>query len=277
MRGFKELLAGRVPAEVLAKGRFGFDIIGDVAIIEVARGQARHQAAVARALRELYPHLRAVAKKRGGHAGKYRIQELTVISGPRSLETEHRENGLRFRLDPRRTYFSPRLGEERLRTARLARKGERVLVMFSGIGAYPLVIARHAPVKEAAGVEWNPAAHAYALENIRLNRLEGRVRAYRGDVRRVVPGLGRFDRIIMPLPETGMGFLDVALKAARKGTIIHLYAFAPEDVFDVVGRQAVAACGDAGGKCRLLGVRKAGQHAPRIYRVRIDLSVARPR
>ena len=115
MRGFKELLEGKIPKTVLDEGRFGFDIIGDIAIIEVAKGHVRYQKAVAQAVRELYPHVKTVAKKVGGHGGKYRTQELQVIAGAKRLETEHREAGVRLLLDPSTVYFSPRLAEERLR------------------------------------------------------------------------------------------------------------------------------------------------------------------
>ena len=70
-----------------------------------------------------------------------------------------------------KVYFSPRLATERLRIAKLVKKNESVLVMFSGSGAYPLVIAKNSNPNIIYGIEVNPIAHKYAEQNIFLNKI----------------------------------------------------------------------------------------------------------
>jgi len=90
------------------------------------------------------------------------------------------------------------------------------------------VIAKNSNAKEVYGIEINPVAHRYAEENLRLNKINN-AKVLLGDVRKIVPKLKKkFDRIAMPLPRSAEDFLDVALKASRKGTIIHFYDFEHE-------------------------------------------------
>ena len=52
----------------------------------------------------------------------------------------------------------------------VVKKGEDVLVMFSGSGVYPCVIAKNSKPKSVVEIEINPVAHEYALENLKLNK-----------------------------------------------------------------------------------------------------------
>jgi tRNA G37 N-methylase Trm5 len=61
--------------------------------------------------------------------------------------------------------------------------------MFSGCGPYPAVLSKNAKAKEIYGVEINPAAHRYALENMKLNKLKN-VDLFCGDVNDILPNLG---------------------------------------------------------------------------------------
>src|SRR3989338_3495787 len=129
----------------------------------------------------------------------------------KTKETIHKENNVLIKLDVEKVYFSARMSSERKRIADLIRPKERVLVMFSGTGIYPLVIAENSECKEAYGIEINPVAHKYALENIKKNRLENRIKLFFGDVTKIMPKLKKkFDRILMPLPKGGENFLRLA-------------------------------------------------------------------
>jgi tRNA (guanine37-N1)-methyltransferase len=83
--------------------------------------------------------------------------------------------------------------------------------------------------KEVVGIEINPEGHRYGLENLKINKIRN-ARLCLGDVRKVVPELNeKFDRILMPLPKSAEDFLDVALSASKKGTVIHFYDFLFEE------------------------------------------------
>lgn len=175
-----------------------------------------------------------------------------------------------------KTYFSPRLSNERLRVAKQVKDKEHVLVMFSGAAPYPCVIAKNAKPERIVGIELNPKAHELALENIHINKLKN-VEVIEGDVLEVTPLLNEtFDRIIMPLPKESVDFLESALLASKKGTIIHLYTFAHENEFDDSAKRLIEKCNSLGAKVKLIEVIPCGQHSPRVFRVCIDIKVIKP-
>ncbi len=147
--------------------------------------------------------------------------------------------------------------------------------MFSGVAPYPLVLAKYSPAKLIVGVEKNPVAHKYAKKNLLLNKIPaGKIVLFNADVKKKVPQLKqKFDRIIMPLPKTGEEFLSVAFKSIKRGGIIHLYQFADETKFEILSRHVLLICNFLKRKCVILGIFKAGQHAPHVYRVRVDIKV----
>jgi tRNA G37 N-methylase Trm5 len=80
----------------------------------------------------------------------------------------------------------------------------------------------------------------------------------------------KFDRIIMPLPKSAGDFLESAFAAAKKGTIIHFYAFEEEGKFNAAHKRIKKACKKNKLDCRILKTVKCGQHAPRTFRICVD-------
>jgi len=250
-----------------------YDIIGDIAVIEIPRGLARHAKTIASALLSSNPHLRLVLRKAGARKGAFRTRKLEVLAGMGGTETIHREYGLLFKLDVARTFFSPRLAGERQRIAGMVAPGERVLVLFAGVGPFALAIAKRVPSASVVGVELNPVAADYFQQNIRLNKCWN-AEAICGDVREVVPA--RFpswaDRVLLPLPKGAEAFLAEALAAAKPGAVIHFYSFAPEKEPFVQAEKAIAEA--AGGRrVQFLNERTLLPYAPRIVQICVDFRV----
>jgi len=65
----------------------------------------------------------------------------------------------------------------------------------------------------------------YMKENIKINKCN--ITAIQGDAKQF-QGTG-YDRIVMPLPHSAHEFLDVAIKAAKSGAIIHYYSIVPSE------------------------------------------------
>jgi tRNA G37 N-methylase Trm5 len=106
-----------------------------------------------------------------------------------------------------------------------------------------------------------------------LNKAEN-VRVFLGDVRNIVPKPGEiYDRIIMPLPREAGNFLDVAFKASKKGTVIHLYQFIDENRIDEREKEIEEICKKHKIRCRILNSVKCGQTASHIFRVCIDFEI----
>ena len=133
MSALKKLLAGKLTKKELNMLRASFDVIGTIAVIEIPRELVKKQKIIAAAVLSLNPYIKTVAKKSGAHTGKYRRQKLVILAGEKTKITEHKESGLRMRLNVETCYFSPRLVTERMRIASLVQFNEKILVMFSGI------------------------------------------------------------------------------------------------------------------------------------------------
>ncbi len=249
-----------------------FDIIGDIAILEAPSAAKARE--LAKIILAQHKHIKSAYVKIGGHEGKLRIQKLKYVFGEKRTTTTHKENGVLLKLDVSKVYFSPRQATERKRVYEQIKLPEKVLVMFSGIGPFVVSMAKNSPAAEVYGVELNKSAHKYALENAKLNKVSNKAKLFCGDVKKIVPKLGKFDRIAMPLPKGAESFLGLAFKAAKKGAIIHFYDFEKEeDIPDRAIAKVAAAAINAKKKIKILNVVKCGQLAPRAYRVCVDFKV----
>ncbi len=251
------------------------EIIGDILILEIPEEIESKEKIIAEAYLKLHKNIKTVVKKTDIHSGTFRTRKVKVLAGENKKETIHLENGIRLKLNIEKTYFSARLANERLRIAKQIKKNEEILVMFSGSGPYPLVLAKNSPVKNILGIEINPDAHSFAVENVKLNKINKKneiIELINGDVREILPKIDtKFDRILMPLPKTSEEFLDVALpKIKEKGTI-HLYSFLNEKEIKNEEKKIINLCNELGYNIKIFDTIKCGQHAPYTYRVCFDL------
>lgn len=274
----------QVTVDELLKGKLTFkemellprtqELVGEIMILEIPEELKSKEKLIAEAYLKANKHIFTVVKKSDIHTGQFRTRKVTILAGKKSKETVHHENGIELKLHLERTYFSARSGSERLRIAQLVKPGEVVLVMFSGAAPYPLVIARNSEARHVYGIELNPEAHAYALENVQLNNLQDKVTILHGDVKHKIPPLKeKFDRIAMPLPKTGEQFLDLALLKAKKNAIIHLYSFLDETEINPYAKKVKQICQKLGKKIKVLRKVKCGQFSPGTFRVCLDLKV----
>src|SRR3989344_6375963 len=114
--------------------------------------------------------IKTVVYKSKKYSGRLRTPKITILAGKKTKETIHKESGCLFKLNIEKCYFSVRSSNERLRIARQVKNNESVLVMFSGISSFPLVIEKHSNPKEIYAIELNKECHKYAKENLILNK-----------------------------------------------------------------------------------------------------------
>lgn len=270
----KEAMTGKISEEEIEKLPRAYEVLGEIAVLELPKELQRHKKLIAETLVKLNKGIKTVLLKIGDVAGEYRVAKYELLIGE-STATIHMESGCRFRLDLSKVYYNSKLSGERLKVAAQVKDGEEILVMFAGVGPYPIVISKRRDVKVWA-IEINPAACKFMAENILLNNVYGRVFAICGDVRKEVPRLTKakkFDRIIMPAPKSAGEFLDLALGRIKKGGIINYYDFAREDEMQQLPNKIEAACQKFGKKIKILETRLAGATAPRTWRVAIDFKV----
>ena len=269
-----DLLKGKLTVKEMALIPKTQEIVGDILILEIPDELQHKEKIIAEAYLAYHKTIATVVKKTDMHSGVFRTRKVRILAGKKKKETVHRENGVQMKIHLEKMYFSPRLANERLRIAKQITKSEEVLVMFSGAGPYPLVIARNSPVEKIYGIEINVLAHQYALENIPLNHLEDKIVVHEGDVMSILPQLRKkFDRIVMPLPKTGEDFLHLALQKAKKGAIVHLYAFLHENEVQPHKKKIKKISTLSKHPVQILRTVPCGQFSPGVHRYCFDLKV----
>ena len=259
-----------VPAELRQLLPSSFDIIGDIAIIELPEELKPYGRAIGEAILKVHRHIKAVFAKGSKVEGKYRVRELVHLAGEKRTETVHRENGIRLKLDVAKVYFSPRLATERMRVFRKAKPGEVIFDMFAGVGPYSILLAKKAKLVFACDI--NPWAIRYLEENVRLNRVNNVVPIL-SDVRKVA-GKIKADRVVMNLPKFADRFLREAMLSVRLGGVIHYYGFGPEeDLFSEHEAKIKATARELGLKVKFIERRKVRPYAPRQFNIAIDFRV----
>lgn len=260
----REALKSKLSAKEFKALKTSFDIIGDILLIEIPKELKKKEKLIGKTILTLFSNVKVVAAA-GEHTGKYRRQKLRIIAGEKRYETTQKESGVLMKLDVAQCYFSPRLGSERLRISKQVKKGERILVVGAGVAPYPLILAKHSPAKQIIAVEVNPIAHKYAIKNVQLNKMSNKIICVKGDIRKIK--LDKFDRIISAIPHEGVRLFPELIKFAKKGTILHVYDFAPEENIEESTRKMK--------NCKILRVVKTQQVGVRRYRICIDAKVIR--
>ena len=274
-KNLKYYLKGKLSEKELQLVPSSFDVVGDILIFsDFPKELARKEKMIGEVILKTHAYIKTVLKKTRKYSGKFRTAKLKVIAGEEKKETICRENNVLVKLDVEKVYFSVRMSSERLRISKLIKPNESVLVMFSGSAIYPLVIAKNLRCKEIYGIEINPVAYKYALENIKKNKLENKIKLFFGDVSKVLPRLNKiFDRILMPLPKGAENYLGLSLKHIKKNGIVHFYDFLHENEFSKAHSKIGNACKIAGKKHKILNMVKCGQYAPGFYRICVDFKV----
>jgi len=266
----KKDLREKMSEEELKMLRRSFEIIGDIAIVEIPEELVSKKEIIVQAILQRHRHLKAILRKVGEVNGIYRVAKYEIVYGEKT-ETIAREHGCRFLVDPTRVYYSSKLATERARIAGLVKEGERVLVMFAGVGPYAIVIAKLAKPSEVIGIELNSAAVEYFRKNVKLNKAEN-VRIYEGDVNEIVPRLeGEFDRILMPAPYSAENFVHLLRGKVRKGGFVHYYTFESENFEELLAKKVEGIFLKSGIIAKAVFMRRCGSFAPHVNRYVVDL------
>ena len=252
-----------------------FDIIGDIAIIEIPDALESREAQIGESLLKVHKNLKTVLKKLSPMEGEFRVRKVKRIAGEDRTTTLYKESGVVMELDVAKVYFSVRLSNERKRISELVGGGERILALFAGVGPFPLIIAKKHPDAKIVAIELNPDAVAFMEKNIARSKARN-VEAVLGDARAVVMRDYRdfADRVLMPLPKGAQDFLDVAFAGAKDGAIIHFYTFAGiKDPFNEAIAKAKSAARESNVAIEVDSQRIVRSYSPQTVQVVLDLRV----
>lgn len=247
-----------------------YEVIGNVAVISELPEMKEEDAV--EAIRKHHPHVKTVLLKQKGLKGEFRVGDYRKLYGDET-ETIHKEFGCEFMVDPTKAYYSERFSTERDRIVSQIEDGERVLVMFAGVGPFAIMAAKNANPSEVVGIEKNPEAVEYFRKNIGLNGVENTVEVIEGDVLEEVGGLGKFDRIAMPLPGSAEEFLEKAFKHTETEGVIHYYRFVEDDDWSEVLEEVEEASKATKRGYQVLEKTVCGHRGPTVDRVCIDIKV----
>jgi tRNA (guanine37-N1)-methyltransferase len=271
----KDILAPVLAQEELDLLIGSYDIVGDIAIVIVPAELTHRETLIGESILTSNKKLRVVAKRAGNYGGEFRTIDLKIIAGENRKETQVTEFGVRLLVNVETTYFSVRSGNERRRLASLVQPMESVLVMFSGVGPYPLIIAKHSEAKKVVGIEKNPLAHEYAVKNLKLNKKLKNVQFIVGDAADLPLLLDeRYDRIVMPLPTMADRFLPVAMEMLKEeGGWIHYYEMAKEGSFETAVEKVQSSAESTGRKRVASSIIRCGHCGPRTHRICVDSQI----
>lgn len=273
-----------------------YEIIGDIAVLtgDYDSITETNDLLVAQTILNLHKNIKVVAKRISPVEGVFRNRKLKILAGENRTETIHKENGCKYKLDPEKVYFNPRLAAERNRVAlQVEYSGkEWVIDMFAGVGSFSIQIAKRARQSHVTAIDINPAAIKYLQENIKLNGVRN-IDAIESDVREIyVKFRHKADRIIMNLPKSAYLFLREALSMLNpQGGIIHFYdieAFYPsiggkkkslDMAMDMTKEKFTAKLKEFSDEFHfqsldILEVRKVKSYAPYTYIIGIDASIS---
>jgi tRNA (guanine37-N1)-methyltransferase len=255
-----------------------FSVLGDVALVNFSDDFGkRDKNKFAKEILEKHPSIKTVLEKSKKFHGRLRKIETTHLAGEENKEVSYKENGCTFNFNIDDTYFSPRLSNERKEVSQMIKKGEDVLVSFSGVGPFPIVIAKNSCPRKVISNEINRKANSYQKKNIKENKVGSIVSLIPGDFKRVAENLKRegekFDVIVMPRPQLKDSFLVEAFKLVKKGTRIIYYDFCPVDQVEYKIQMVKDEARRVKKNIKILNVKNAGDIAPYKIRIRIDFKV----
>ncbi len=250
-----------------------YDSFGNIAVIEIPKELSKRKKLIGETLLSLNPRFETICSIESNHEGEFRVQKVKVIAGKKQTIATYRESACTFLIPLGKVFFSPRLSGERLRIAHEIKDNEVVGCFFSGVGPYPIVLAKNsgARMKRAVAIELNPAGHKFALKNAELNKVKN-IEFVKGDVKKVYKKFrGLFDRVAMPLPHTGYQFLKEAFFCTKPKGLIHFYEIVVKNDFDTPKSQILEAAKKSKRKVVIERMARVRQFSPTKEQVVFDI------
>lgn len=128
--------------------------------------------------------MRTVVTKIGHIETTFRFYDLECIAGEPSYEAMVLEDKVRFKVDVSKMYWCSKLSTERTRLiTEFFKDGDVLCDMFCGVGPLSVKAAVKRPKMLVLANDLNPEGIEYLKKNIKLNKVEKRVRPFNMDAR----------------------------------------------------------------------------------------------
>lgn len=260
-------LKDKLSEEKLEKLPSGYQKIGNIIILKLKENLPANK--IAEVLLEKIPNTRLICRYTGKIKGEYRKPQIKILAGKGNTETIHKEHGCKYKLDVKKIMWSKGNLEERMRIAELVEDGETIVDFFSGIGYFSIPIAVHSKPEIIYSIEKNLVAYKYLKENIKLNKVQEKIKPILGDCSEEGPRLGKIgDRVIMGFLPSPKKHLPAAIKVLKGEGILHYEAIGknPEELVEEVKNSVKK-------KFEVKNISKVKSYAPKIYHYTLDLII----
>ena len=273
-KNLAEALEGILSPEEIELVPRAYDLIGDIAVLELPDELLKHRETIGKAFHHMHKNFRTILVKKGAIAGTTRVREYDFLSGEHKTDTIHTEYGCRLAVDLSKAYFSPRLLEEHNRIAQLVGTNEFVVDMFCGVGPFPIHIARQKQAHVVA-IDINPEAISLLKTSIGLNKLIGTIEPIVGDARDY-SGNQIAVRVIMNHPSGAFDFISDACRILKPHGILHYYDFiGGDDPEKTITDKLTKLVEDAGHSIELVNfIRRVRDSAPYEFQMVVDAVIS---
>lgn len=252
-----------------------YDVIGDIILLKLQKQLDSHKKEIGEALLKSNKHVKTVCLVQPV-AGELRTRNVEIIAGEKRTKTTHIEYGLRFNLDIKKTYFSPRLANERRRVVNLVKEDEIVVDMFAGVAPFSIMIAKYSDPRIVYAIDKNKDAVDFAKLNIKINNVLDKIEIIHADAKKASYFLdkkgAKADRIIMNLPLSSYLFFEQALKIAANKCVIHYYDILEEKKIESRITHLKKIAKENGYILEKISIKKIKTYAPREFYIRIDIT-----
>ena len=225
----QQLLSKKIPLKLLSILPNKWEKVGDVLTIVLPIEFNDYKQLIGKNYAKVLS-CKTVLNAIGGIKGEFRKPKVEIIYGQKNTVTIHKENGIKFKLDPQNIMFSSGNMKERIRIANISNKKETIVDLFAGIGYFTLPIAVYSKPKKIFACEKNKVAYDFLCENIVLNNVTSVVEPLKGDNRKIAPK-NIADRVIMGYINNTYKFLPTAIDCLKNNCgILHYHDVYPDDV-----------------------------------------------
>jgi tRNA (guanine37-N1)-methyltransferase len=262
-----------LPAELNKELPTSFDIVGTIALIKLPDNLREYSKLIGEAILNVHKNLKTIAWDKG-IKGEYRIRDFEIIAGKNNTETIHKEYGIRFLMDISKAYFSPRLGKEHYRIAKLVKPGEVVLDMFAGIGPFSIMISKYSKANQIYSIDINKSALEFFIKNIDLNKVQN-IFPLEGDANKILEKVPLVDRIIMNLPHESAKFLKSALKKLKPEGTIHYHLISNPTEIHTIKSELEKSLEEYGFRAIKIETNNLGSYSPKLNHYCLDLHLER--
>ncbi|UCF50039.1 MAG: class I SAM-dependent methyltransferase family protein [Thermoplasmatales archaeon] len=269
----KKSLLNEIPSNLINRLPQKWEKIGDILTIVLPSIFNENKKIIGEKYAEIL-NCKTVLNDIGGIKGEFRVPNVELIYGSKNTETVHKENGVKYKLDPQKLMFSSGNMDERIRMANISNGNETVVDLFAGIGYFTLPIAIYSKPKKIIACEKNQIAFNYLSENIILNDVSSIVEPRMGDNREIAPK-NFANRVIMGYIEENERFLSAAFDCLIEHCgIIHYHNTFPNHAVPNKPMKTVEEeANKKGCKAELLGYYNVKSYAPGINHYVFDLRI----